>query len=430
MTILVAGAGIAGLSFALTCHQIGVPVRLFEQVNEIRPLGVGINLQPHAIRELMELGLDDKFDGIGIRTREVAYFSKHGRQIWSEPRGRDAGYDWPQLSVHRGKLQFMLMQAVRDRLGADAIETGWKATGFSQDGDGVTLHLTNREGETRMERGSLLVAADGIHSAIRAQMNPDEGSPVWGGAVLWRATSRARPFLTGASMAMVGHEWQKFVTYPISETDPETGLADINWVAEIKKAPDALWNREDWNRPGNLADFLPAFESWNFDWLDIPALIRCAEQIYEYPMVDRDPLDKWGEGRVTLMGDAAHPMYPIGSNGASQAILDARILGRQLVRQGLSEAALMAYEEERRPATSRIVVANRGNGPDQIMQVVEEKCQGMFDSITEVISAEDLADHATRYKALAGFDLETLNSRPSLIAAGYRVGGLGAKPDV
>ncbi|MDP3526768.1 MAG: flavin-dependent oxidoreductase, partial [Hoeflea sp.] len=335
-------AGIAGLTFALTCHQIGIPVRLFEQVDEIRPLGVGINLQPHAIRELMELGLQSWFDDIGIRTREVAYFSKHGRPIWSEPRGIEAGYNWPQLSVHRGKLQLMLMDVVRDRLGSDAVATGWKATGYSQDRNGVTLTLANRKGETRTERGSLLVAADGIHSAIRAQMHPGEGPPVWGGAVLWRATSRARPFLTGASMAMAGHEWQKFVTYPISPTDPETGLADINWVAEIKKAPDALWNREDWNRPGNIADFLPAFESWNFEWLDIPALIRSAGQIYEYPMVDRDPLPAWRDGRVTLMGDAAHPMYPIGSNGASQAILDARILGKCFLDRDLSEAALVA----------------------------------------------------------------------------------------
>ncbi|MDP2732702.1 MAG: flavin-dependent oxidoreductase [Hoeflea sp.] len=428
MTILVAGAGIAGLSFALTCHQISAPVKLFEQVDEIRPLGVGINLQPHAIRELMELGLEDQLDNLGIRTREVAYFSKHGRQIWSEPRGLEAGYDWPQLSVHRGKLQLMLMRAVRERLGPDAVQTGWKATGFSQDGEGVTLSLVNRKGETRTERGSILIAADGIHSAIRAQMNPDEGPPVWGGAVLWRATSRAKPFLTGASMAMAGHEWQKFVTYPISATDPETGLADINWVAEIKKQPDASWNREDWNRPGKIADFLPAFESWKFDWLDVPALIRSAREIYEYPMVDRDPLDAWGDRRVTLMGDAAHPMYPIGSNGASQAILDARVLGKYLVEHGLSETALAAYEDERRPATSRIVIANRGNGPDQIMQVVEDKCQGMFDDVTEVMTTTELQDYAARYKALAGFDLATLNTRPPLISPSsrFRQDGPGA----
>lgn len=415
MTILVAGAGIAGLTFALTCHQIGVPVKLFEQVEDIRPLGVGINLQPHAIRELFELGLAEHLEPVGIRTREVAYYSKHGRLIWSEARGHDAGYNWPQFSVHRGRLQLMLLAMLRERLGQDAVETGWKATGFKQDSQGVTLELESRDGTKRGERGSLLIAADGIHSAIRAQMNPTEGPPVWGGAVLWRATSRAKPFLTGASMAMAGHEWQKFVTYPISAPDPETGLVDINWVAELKKTPDALWNREDWNRPGRLEDFLPSFESWDFDWLDVPALIKGADTIYEYPMVDRDPLEKWSDGRVTLMGDAAHPMYPIGSNGASQAILDARVLGKCLVEQGLSEQALITYEDERRPVTSRIVTANRGNGPDQIMQVVEEKCQGMFEHITDIMSTGELQDHAARYKALAGFDRDTLNSRPPLI---------------
>ncbi|WP_322988499.1 flavin-dependent oxidoreductase [Hoeflea sp.] len=418
MTILVAGAGIAGLTFALTCHQIGATARLFEQVDEIRPMGVGINLQPHAVRELMDLGFTDELEAIGIRTREVAYFSKHGHLIWSEVRGLDAGYDWPQFSVHRGELQLMLTRAVQQRMGPDALQTGWKASGFSQDSGQVALHLKNRCDDTRTERGHLLIAADGIHSAIRAQMNPDEGAPIWGGAVLWRAISRAKPFLTGASMAMAGHEWQKFVTYPISEPDPDTGLAEINWVAELKKKPDAAWNREDWNRPGKLADFLPSFEAWCFDWLDVPALIRSAETIYEYPMVDRDPLDKWRQGRATLIGDAAHPMYPIGSNGASQAILDARVLGQSMVAQGLSETALIAYEEQRRPATSRIVVANRGNGPDQIMQVVEEKCQGMFDTITDVISADELQEYAARYKALAGFDRDSLNSRPPLISPG------------
>ena len=420
MTILVAGAGIAGLTFALTCHQIGVTARLFEQVDEIRPMGVGINLQPHAVRELMDLGLTAELEAIGIRTREVAYFSKHGHLIWSEVRGLDAGYDWPQFSVHRGELQLMLTRAVQQRMGPDALQTGWKASGFSQDSGQVALHLKNRRDDTRTERGHLLIAADGIHSAIRAQMNREEGAPIWGGAVLWRATSRAKPFLTGASMAMAGHEWQKFVTYPISEPDPDTGLAEINWVAELKKKPDAAWNREDWNRPGKLADFLPSFEAWRFDWLDVPALIRSAETIYEYPMVDRDPLDKWRQGRATLIGDAAHPMYPIGSNGASQAILDARVLGQSMVAQGLSETALIAYEEQRRPATSRIVVANRGNGPDQIMQVVEEKCQGMFDTITDVISADELQEYAARYKALAGFDRDSLNSRPPLISPGDR----------
>jgi 2-polyprenyl-6-methoxyphenol hydroxylase-like FAD-dependent oxidoreductase len=420
MTILVAGGGIAGLTFALTCHQVGLPVTVFEQVDAVRPLGVGINLQPNAVRELVEMGLGDRLEAIGIRTREVAYFSKRGRKIWAEPRGLEAGYGWPQYSVHRGKLQMLLIEAVRERLGADAIVTGRRAVGFETKADGATLHLADRSGARSSHSGSLIVGADGIHSAIRAQMNPGEGPPVWGGAVLWRATSFARPFLTGATMAMAGHEWQKFVTYPISAADPGTGLALINWIAELKRKPDAAWNREDWNRPGRLEDFLPAFEDWRFDWLDIPALIRSASEVFEYPMVDRDPLERWREGRVSLIGDAAHAMYPIGSNGASQAILDARVLGKCLVANGPTEAALVAYEEERRPATTRIVLANRGNGPDQIMQHVEEVCGGEFERITDVMSMEELEDHARRYKELVGIDRERLNQRPPFILPGDR----------
>jgi 2-polyprenyl-6-methoxyphenol hydroxylase and related FAD-dependent oxidoreductases len=415
MTILVAGGGIAGLTFALTCHQVGLDVVVFEQVEALRPLGVGINLQPNAVRELIEMGLGDRLERIGVRTREVAYFSKRGRPIWAEPRGLFAGYNWPQYSVHRGKLQMLLMDAVRERLGPDAVVAGWKAVGFETGPDGATLHLKDRTGATMSRTGSLVLGADGIHSAIRAQMNPTEGPPVWGGAVLWRATSLAKPFLTGATMAMAGHEWQKFVTYPISAADPATGFALINWIAELKRKPDAEWNREDWNRPGKIEDFLPAFEDWLFEWLDVPTLIRSASEIFEYPMVDRDPLEAWRQGRVSLLGDAAHAMYPIGSNGASQAILDARVLGRNLAEHGAGEAALAAYEAERRPVTTRIVLANRGNGPDQIMQRVEEICAGEFEEITDVMSMEELEEHARRYKELVGIDREQLNQRPPLI---------------
>ncbi|PWV98168.1 2-polyprenyl-6-methoxyphenol hydroxylase-like FAD-dependent oxidoreductase [Hoeflea marina] len=426
MTLLIAGGGIAGLTLALTCHQIGMPVRVFEQVETPQPLGVGINLQPHAVRELHDLRLREELEAISVRTAEVAYFSKRGRPIWAEPRGLAAGYLWPQYSIHRGGLQMLLLDAVRRRLGPGAVVTGVRAAGFEQSADGVMLHLEDRHGNRRTEHGDMLVGADGIHSRIRLQIHPSEGPPIWGGAILWRATSQARPFLGGATMAMAGHEWQKFVAYPISAPDAGTGLAEINWIAELKRQPDAAWSREDWNRKGDLADFLPAFADWRFDWLDVPALIRSAKSVYEYPMVDRDPVDHWRDGRVSLIGDAAHPMYPIGSNGASQAILDGRVLGRCLVASGVSEAALIAYEEERRPATTRIVLANRVNGPDQVMQRVEELCGGEFDTIADVMSERELHDYAGHYKKLAGFDMEWLNRRPPLVAAGDRVAAGGA----
>jgi 2-polyprenyl-6-methoxyphenol hydroxylase-like FAD-dependent oxidoreductase len=413
--LLIAGGGIVGLTLAMTAHDLGIPVRLFEQVDAPQALGVGINIQPHAVRELHEMGLAEALDATGVRTREVAYFSAKGRPIWAEPRGTWAGYRWPQVSVHRGEALMMLWRAARARLPEGALVTGWKATGFTQDARGATLHLTDRQGRSRTETGALVVACDGIHSAIRAQMQPTEGPPKWGGAVLWRATSRAVPFLSGATMAMAGHEWQKFVTYPIGAPDPQTGEATINWIAELKYDPDRPWNPEDYNRPGRLADFLPAFEDWVFDWLDIPALIRKAEKVYEFPMVDRDPLACWTDGRVTLAGDAAHAMYPIGSNGASQGILDARVLGRALADHGLTPEALMAYEAARRPATTAIVLANRGNGPDQVMELVHRRTGGEFDRIEDVLSPAELVETAKGYKRLAGMDIDELNARAPIL---------------
>ena len=409
--ILIAGGGIAGLTLALSCHQAGIPCRVFEQASEIRPLGVGINVQPHAVRELFELGLEEELEAIGVRTREVAYFSKTGRLIWAEPRGTFAGYRWPQYSLHRGQLQMMLLEAVKRRLGAEAVIAGCSVADLRDTAGGVEVELVRGDGSRTVERGALLVAADGIHSRIRAKFYPDEGAPKWGGAILWRGTARAVPYLTGATMAMAGHEFQKFVTYPIGRPDPDTGEALINVIAELKTDPAAGWRREDYNRRGVLSEFLPAFEPWVFDWLDVPALIRATDPIFEYPMVDRDPLPRWTFGRTTLIGDAAHPMYPIGSNGASQAVMDARVLVREFLALGLTEDALHAYEAERREATTRIVVANRGNGPDAVMQTVEERCGGEFENIDDVLSPQERAEVAASYKKLAGFDVTALNER-------------------
>jgi 5-methylphenazine-1-carboxylate 1-monooxygenase len=417
MTVLIAGGGVGGLTLALSLGQIGVPAQVFESAGQLAPLGVGINILPHAVRELTELGLGPALENIGVATAELAYFSKRGQRIWSEPRGREAGYDWPQISLHRGKLQMMLRDAVTERLGPDAILTGHHLADWEESEDGVRVrYLNGSEGAERaVVDGAVLVAADGIHSAARARLYPEEGPPIWNGAVLWRGTTMAPPFLTGRTMIMAGHEFQKFVSYPLSPPALETGLALINWVAERKFPPEGDWRREDWNRRGDRDDFLPWFEAWNFDWLDAPGLIRGAESFYEYPMVDRDPLDRWTDGRVTLLGDAAHPMYPIGSNGASQAILDARVLAREIQRQGTSAAALLTYEAERRPATSAIVLANRGNGPEQVMQMVEERAPDGYGRIEDVLSAEELEGAAAGYKKLAGFDREVLNNRPSIV---------------
>lgn len=412
--IIISGAGIAGLTLALSCHQAGIPFRIFERAAELKPLGVGINVQPHAVRELFDLGLEPELDRIGVRSRELVYYSKSGNRIWAEPRGMDAGYNWPQYSLHRGQLHMLLYRALLAtgqtvHLGCDIhnareLENGNGVEVFFRDGD-------NEQSVT----ADVLVAADGIHSSLRKRLAPNEGDPIWGGAVLWRGTTWGAPFLGGATVAYAGHQDQKFVTYPITPPDAD-GKVLINWIAELRRDPASGHKRESYSRKADLNDFLPAFETWKFDFLDVPALIRSAGECFEYPMVDRDPLDRWTEGHMTLLGDAAHPMYPIGSNGASQAILDARVLVREFLAHRVGRTALLAYEENRRPATNQLVLANRGNGPDQVMQIVEERCGGQFGHIEEILSHNELQDIADRYKVSAGMDVASLNARPSTIA--------------
>lgn len=417
MDVIIAGAGIAGLTLALSLHQAGIGCRVYESVEALAPVGVGINILPHAVRELTELGLQPQLAATAIPTAALAYHSRHGQLIWREARGLAAGYRWPQFSIHRGELQMILLAAVRARLGEGAVRMGHHLAEVEQDGDGVVATFTARAGGTVRERvrGAVLVGADGIHSALRALFVPDEGPPIWNGAILWRGTTEAAPFLGGRTMIMAGHEFQKFVAYPISAEADARGRSLVNWIAEKKFAPDHAWRREDWNRAAKLEEFAPVFASWRFDWLDIPALIAGAGRVYEYPMVDRDPLPRWTHGRATLLGDAAHPMYPIGSNGASQGILDARVLTRELLRHGVGPAALDAYEAERRPATAKIVLANRGNGPEQVMQMVQERAPGGFERIEDVLSATELEGAAAGYKRLAGFDVGELNGRESIV---------------
>lgn len=428
MTVLIAGAGIGGLTLALSLHQIGVPCRVFEAVSELKPLGVGINLQPHAVREFAELGLLETLDAMAVRTAEVAYLSSHGAPIWSEPRGIAAGYRWPQLSVHRGALQLCLYREVLARLGPQAVQLGTAVHGCEETPTGVRVHLSARAPnvQTTVEQhsrpallgsvdGTVLIAADGIHSRLRAAHYLDEGPPRWGGTLMWRGVSRAPSYLTGRTMAMAGCKARKFVCYPIAEAaDGQAAL--VNWIADLAFPADYLWNREDWTRPGRLDDFLPEFCDWDFAWLDIPNVIRSAPSVFEYPMVDREPVEQWTFGPMTLLGDAAHAMYPIGSNGASQAILDARVLARELLHRGVTVAALEAYELERRPATARIVLANRGDGPDKILDLVEQLAPHGFADISDVLSQQELQQTANAYKQLAGMDVETLNQRPSIVA--------------
>ncbi|KQW70921.1 hypothetical protein ASE17_18880 [Phenylobacterium sp. Root77] len=399
MKVIVAGAGIGGLTAALTLHAAGHDVVVFEAVPQILPLGVGINLLPHAGEVLAELGLMDELAAQAVATRELVYFNHKGQRIWGEPRGRYAGHASPQLSLPRGVLQSVLLEAVGSRLGPERVVCDRRLVGFSQDGGQVSAAFASAAGEEVVARADILVAADGIHSAARATFFPDEGPPVYSGRTLWRATTLAAPFLSGASMIMAGWQDQKFVAYPIGPVRPD-GRQQINWIAELS-LPERL-RREDWNRRGALDDFLPRFEDWRFDWLDVPGLITGAQTTYEYPMVDRDPLPRWSHGAVTLLGDAAHPMYPIGSNGASQAILDARALAQALAAATDAASGLAAYEQARLGPTAAIVVANRGNGPEQCMQLAHERAPQGFARIEDVFAAGELEAIAARYKVLTG----------------------------
>ena len=412
MTVLIAGGGIAGLSLGLSLQALGVPFRVFEAVREVKPLGVGINLQPHAARELFEMGLERGLDQIGLRTEEVAYFSAQGQLIWAEPRGAAAGYGWPQFSLNRGKLQMLLYDTLIERAGPEAVTTGTMVSGWE---GSVTARLSDRKTGAALGTadGDLLIACDGINSTLRQAMVPGEGPAQWGRTMMWRGITRGPRFRTGRTVAMAGRKDVKFVCYPIA--DDGAGGSVLNWIADLTMPEAYDWRQQDWNRPGVLEDFLPAFDGWSFDWLDIPQVIRDAEQIYEYPMVDRDPLPSWRSGPVALMGDAAHAMYPIGSNGASQCILDARHLARAIRDHGATEAALEVYEDERRERMNALVLANRGDGPDKILDIVAERAPGGFDDIEHVMPLAERQSFADGYKAIAGMDIAALNASPPVL---------------
>ena len=409
MKVVIAGAGIGGLTAAMCLHRAGFDVTVFEQVSEIKPLGVGINIQAGAVRILSGLGLERALAATAIETSQLRYANRHGQTIWADPRGRHAGLPWPQFSIHRGQFQMVLLKAAQAMLGADKIRMGRRLAGFAQDETGVTSRFADRNGvEIEEIRSDILIGADGIHSAVRAHFYPNEGPPKWQGVMMWRGVTIAKPFLDGATMVQAGHHNQKFVCYPISRSHSEKGEALINWICDLHMGDQAMLPREDWNRPGKLQDFLPRFENWRFGWLDVPAVIKAAHAIYEFPMVDRDPLPRWSHGRVTLIGDAAHPMYPIGSNGASQAILDAEAVTQELSAGNDPVAGLTRFQERRLPPTARIVESNRRKGIDVMLDIVEQRAPQGFSNLEEVLPAAELDGIVADYKKLVSQDRETL----------------------
>jgi 2-polyprenyl-6-methoxyphenol hydroxylase-like FAD-dependent oxidoreductase len=415
MRVIVAGAGIGGLSAALSLHAAGIDATVIDSAASLRPLGVGINLMPHAVRELTELGLGEELEATGIPTAEMVHFDRHGNRIWGFASGRNIGYRWPQYSIHRGELQMILLAAVQARLGPDAVHTGTSVTGFSESGAGVQVRVRDRlTGTCSTLRGDVLVGADGLYSAVRAQLHPGEPPPRWGGVIMWRGVVEGAPFLTGRTVAVAGtNAALKFVAYPISRQAERRGQALLNWVAEVM-LPAGRAEGADWNRTGRVEDVLPWFADWKFGWLDVPALITGAPRILEYPMVDRDPLPSWGAGRVTLLGDAAHPMYPIGANGGSQAVLDARILAWSLAREATPAEGLAAYEAARLQTVNAIVLACRDMPADRLLQTVSTRAPDGFSRIEDVLSAAELAAFDQAYRATTLPDVAVLNARPSL----------------
>jgi 2-polyprenyl-6-methoxyphenol hydroxylase-like FAD-dependent oxidoreductase len=400
--ILIAGAGIGGLTLALSLQERGIPCIVCEQAAEMRALGVGINTLPHAIRELADLGLLPALDATGIRTHELIYVNRFGQEVWREKRGMHAGHAVPQFSIHRGQLQSVLWRAACERLPPDALRTGHRLSGFARDDGGVIATFVNRAGgEMARLRGTALVAADGIHSAARAILHPEDPGIRWQGIMMWRGAIPWPAFLDGDSMVIAGDMAEKLVLYPIGRA--ADGRRMTNWVVCIRTGDGtAAPPREDWSRVGSLDAILPTVRRFHLPFLDLEALVRATPEFYEYPMCDRDPLPWWTQGRVTLLGDAAHPMYPVGSNGASQAILDARLLARLLDEMPAADA-LAAYAADRLPKTAEIVRLNRLGGPERVVDVVSARAPEGFERLDDVISRDELAAIAAGYATTAGF---------------------------
>jgi len=423
MRIGIIGAGIGGLATALSLEAAGFrDITVHERTDEIRGLGVGLNLLPHAIRELTELGLRERVEALGVAPATLVYMNRFGQHIWSEPRGLGAGYRWPQLSVHRGRLQLALRDAVVERLG-DVIRLGHRLVGVQSEADGSeTVRFAADDGEVEA-RYDLVIGADGIHSALRALRYPQEGAPPWSGLTLWRGVADAPVLVDGRTMIMAGDGEQKFVAYPLGA--PVDGRQRLNFIA----GPfESLRDRADWNRSVDPAPIAALFSDWVFDGLDVPAIIANADEILEYPMIDRDALPQWTFGRTTLVGDAAHAMYPNGSNGGSQAILDARTLAFHLgtavaadggplgADGGLAaiDTALAGYEQARRPAMTALLAGTRATGPERVMLLAAERAPQGFARIDDVIPRAEREEIANAYKRAAGFDPSILNERASL----------------
>ncbi|WP_063059129.1 flavin-dependent oxidoreductase [Nocardia sienata] len=391
MSVLIVGAGIGGLTTALSLHAAGIDVQVIDRVPRLRPLGVGINLLPHATEVLAGLGLHDALAARAVATSELVHYDRFGNEIWREPRGVAAGHPWPQYSVHRGRLQSLLLDAVYDRLGPGAVRTGYRFVAATEEDRQVRVTIDEHGGDTAIElTADAVIGADGLHSAVRAHLYPDEGPPRWNGIRMWRGVAPAARFLSGTSMLMAGsNHAAKLVAYPLGPATPGSDAVLVNWVAEVRM-PQDIQGEAEWTHTGRLDDVTPHYRGWRIAGLDVSGLLAASETVLEYPMVDRDPLPRWSFGRITLLGDAAHPMYPVGSNGGSQAILDARSVAVELARAGDPVAGLAAYDSARRDTANSVVLANRDIPMDRALRMVAERAPEGFDRIEDVLTPEEL----------------------------------------
>ena len=414
MQVLIVGGGIGGLAAALSLHAVGIECTVFEQVRELRELGVGINTLPHAIKHLAALGLLPALDRAGVRTRELIYANRFGQVVWRELRGTDAGLDTPQFSIHRGKLHTVLLDAVRQRLGPDRLRGGCRLLSFIERADRVETRFERRDSrEIITADGDAMIGADGIHSTVRAALYPNEGAPVWNGTMLWRGAADWPVYVDGRTMVIAGGMAAKFVFYPIHFDPIAPDRRLTNWAVmariEDRAGTSPPW-REDWNRPGRCDEVAPFMcERFRLDFVDPLELISASGTFYEYPLCDREPLPRWSFGRVTLLGDAAHPMYPVGSNGASQAVLDASCLARHLSSGTSVAQALAGYDAERRPMTTEVVLNNRKGGPERVIDVLEERAPDGFTDMDDVASYAEREAIVRGYASLAGFAREQVN---------------------
>jgi 5-methylphenazine-1-carboxylate 1-monooxygenase len=413
MNVLIAGAGLGGLVTALKLHRLGLRVTVVDAARELLPLGVGINMLPHGAGILYELGLEEGLARTGIQTRAVEYRTQFGQLILRDPRGLHAGSPWPQYSIHRGQLHKLLLDAALAELPAGSLITGHRIEGFEQKGSTVVVRLRRADDSVVELEADVLIGSDGVHSEVCKQLHTDPPPLVFSGTMMWRGAIEREPYLDGETMVIAGHHDSKMVIYPISEEARQRGRSLVNMTAEINIGRDTPYPREDWNRSASVGEFIHAFEDWKFDFMDIPATLRATRNILVYPMVDRDPLPFWSKGRVTLLGDAAHPMYPIGANGASQAFLDADALGNAFVETGCKDPveALQIYEGRRLQAAANVVKANRSKGPEAVLQLARERVKGPTDDVGALISPEELAAITTGYQKVAGFDAGTLKQR-------------------